>query len=81
MTVFKSLRESRKNNLTERDILVNLQKDCGLKLSEALSVCESEFGKSDRFTEAAFDLKIDSLPSAGYINEDGVTVVTGEWDD
>lgn len=80
MTVYDALRESKDRKMNEKEILTNLQEKCGLKLSEALSVCESEFGKSDRLTEAAFDIKVDSLPSIGYINENGVTVVTGDWE-
>lgn len=81
MTVFETLNESKKNNLTEREILVNLQNQCGLKLSEALEVCKMEFSENiEKFKEAAFDLKIESLPSSGYI-KDGVTVVTDEWED
>ena len=54
----------------------------GFKLSEALEVCKSEFSdRAEKFREAAFDIKIDSLPSSGYIRKDGVTVVTDEWDD
>ena len=68
-------------NLSEREILTSLVSD-GFKLSEALEVCESEFSdRADKFTEAAFDIKIDSLPSSGYIRQDGVTVVTDEWEE
>lgn len=81
MKVLEALKESQNKGMTEKEILVNLQEKCGLKLSEALSVCETEFGDKERFTEAAFDLKIDSLPSCGSPNEHGVTVVKGEWDD
>ena len=68
-------------NLSEREILTSLVSD-GFKLSEALEVCKSEFSdRAEKFTEAAFDIKIDSLPKSGYIRQDGVTVVTGEWED
>lgn len=68
-------------NLSEREILTSLVSD-GFKLSEALKVCESEFAdRTDKFTEAAFDIKIESLPKAGYIRQDGVTVVTDEWEE
>lgn len=68
-------------NLSEREILTSLISD-GFKLSEALEVCQSEFKeRAEQFKEAAFDLKIDSLPSSGYIRQDGVTVVTDEWED
>lgn len=81
MTVYEALRESKEKRMSEKEILKGLQDKCGLKLSEALAVCESEFNDKEKFTEAAFDLKMESLPSCGYINKDGVTVVTGEWDE
>lgn len=81
MTVYQSLKESQDNHLNEKDILVGLQKNCGLKLSEALEVCKTEFPNADRFIEAAFDLKVDKLPSCGHIRKDGVTVVSDEWED
>ena len=81
MTVYQSLKESKNNNFNEKEILVGLQKNCGLKLSEALEVCKTEFPNADKFVEAAFDLKVENLPSCGHIREDGVTVVTDEWED
>lgn len=81
MTVFEVLNESKASHSTEREILENLQEKCGLKLSEALEVCETEYPDNKRFKEASFDIKVESLPSSGYINEKGVTVITDGWDD
>lgn len=81
MTVIESLREDKMKNLNEKEIMINLQEKCGLKLSEALDVCKEEFGDDERFIEAAFDIRAHSLPSSGKIRQDGVTVVTDEWED
>lgn len=81
MTVYESLKESKSNHLNEKEILKGLQKNCGLKLSEALEICKTEFTDNDKFVEAAFDIRAESLPSAGYMRKDGVTVVIGEWED
>lgn len=79
MTVFEVLNESK--GKTEKEVLANLQNSCGLKLSEALEVCKSEFKDSEKFKEAAFELMAESLPSDSHLNEKGVTIVTGEWED
>ena len=81
MTVFEALKESNHSKLTEREILENLQEKCGLKLSEALEVCKTEYPENKRFKEAAFDIKVESLPLSGYINDEGVTVVTDDWEE
>lgn len=81
MTVIESLREAKIKKLSEKEIIINLQEKCGLKLSEALDVCKEEFGDDEKFIEAAFDLKMTSLPSASKIRDDGVTIITDEWED